>query len=137
MKKIFLVAVILAIAAIGVAQIPGMSILEDVDITRDGEATLVTVNFTCSVSYMRHFPDNNAKQVQVRVKPLPDCNAEPGMMGGRDIISSFGSANDVLNEISYEGNNMDEPSLYLYFNKQVSYEIKQGKDFRSIVIRIY
>jgi len=111
-------------------------ILDDVHIIDKNGCYTIKIAFTFPVSYIRHFPFDKGKELQIQIEPI---NLGPLMqeaISSRESIKPPHHKKVPLNEVTFEGNAEGGPYLNLYFDKVVNYEVGQGTDFRSIMVAI-
>ncbi|HEY8154308.1 MAG TPA: hypothetical protein VII72_09295 [Myxococcota bacterium] len=114
------------------AQAFQMRLIEGVRIDRAGEAWDVTVQFNAPVQIRRHSPAERGETVHVQIALL----ALPGAPPPRESANVPGHAAVPLESVSYEAEAGDFSLLELRFSRAVSFEVIQGRDLRSVVVRV-
>jgi len=106
--------------------------LEGVRFDRAQDAWDVTIAFSTPIQVRRHSPASRGETVQVQIAPLAGGEAprEP------QTLSVPRSAPVPLASVSYEPETGDYPVLELRFSREVDFEVRQGRDLRSVVLRV-
>ena len=123
---------ILAAPSTGRAQTFPMRLLEAVRIDRAGEAWDVTIDFNVPVQVRRHSPAERGETVHVQIALLGLASAPPP----RESLNVPRNAPVPLESVSYEAQAGDFSMLELRFSRDVSFEVLQGRDLRSVVLRV-
>jgi hypothetical protein len=126
----------LAMTASGIATAQDV-LLDDVDTAVDTEWAQIRVHFTMPVNYVRHFPQERGQQLQIFFTlvgldmqnislrdEVRTVAASPVMPGAKITFSPPLSLNLQR----------DPSSLSVRFTSAVNYNVRPGKDNRSIVI---
>jgi hypothetical protein len=114
------------------AQAFPMRLIEGVRIDRAGEAWDVTVGFNSPVQVRRHAPAERGETVHVQIALLALPEAPPP----RESVSVPQHASVPLEFVGYEDQPGDFSMLELRFSREVSFEVIQGRDLRSVVVRV-
>ncbi len=126
------VFVSLVAPSVGRAQTFQMRLLEDVRIDRAGEAWDVTIGFNVPVQVRRHSPAERGDTVHVQIALLE----LPGAPPPRESVNVPQNAPVPLESVSYEAQAGDFSMLEVHFAHAVSFEVLQGRDARSVVVRV-
>lgn len=109
-------------------------VINEANIEEQNGCAVIIVRFNFPVRYRRHFPKEPAQELRIQFEPIS--------MGLSDMENRF-EREDVrfspeyivpLSEILFEGNISGGPFLTLTFERTIAYEVKQGSDFRSLVV---
>ena len=114
------------------AQTFQLRLLEDVRIDRAGEAWDVTVYFNVPVQVRRHSPAERGATVNVQIALLGLPSAPPP----RESLNVPRNAPVPLESVTFEAQAGDFSMLELRFSRAVSFEVLQGRDLRSVVLRV-
>lgn len=111
-------------------------VLGDVTITGTAGCTAIQIGFEMPVIYLRHFPYESGESLLVMVRPAGSRprNLESDLPRETALIppSSF----TALREIMLEGDAPGGPYLSILFTHEVSFSVRQGRDYRSIVVYV-
>lgn len=117
------------------AQQAATEVLDDVVIKQSNYNAVIKVLFKRPVAYLSHSPESNGNTINVRI-------TLPGILS-RNVIGLLRSesihvnSDTGLNEVVFENISNSSSSILLYFSKNVSYDVIQGNDQRSLSIVIY
>jgi len=106
--------------------------IESLRIDRSDGAWDVIVSFGVPIQLRRHSPPTSGETIQVQVAVLAGAEAprEP------ETVSVPREAPVPLESVSYEPGSGDFPVLELRFSRAIDFEVLQGRDLRSIVLRV-
>jgi hypothetical protein len=107
-------------------------LLEDVRIDRAGEAWDVTIQFSVPVQVRRHSPAERGETVHVQIALLGLSSAPMP----RESLKVPRNAPVPLESVRYEAQAGEFSMLELSFSREVSFEVMQGHDLRSVVLRV-
>jgi hypothetical protein len=134
---IWLLTVALALLAL-IAPAPARAqavrarLLEGVRIDPAGDAWDVTVAFSLPVQVRSHTPAARGASVNVQLSLLRAL----GDASPRESLRAPGGSDVPLEQVSYDGAAGDFPLLELRFSRSVDFEVFQGRDLRSVVVRV-
>jgi hypothetical protein len=114
------------------AQPPRLRAMEGVRVARAGDDWDVTVAFNAPVQVRRHAPESRGESVQVVLALL----AGPPGPQPRESLAAPRDAGVPLESVSYEPGVGGFPVLELRFSRPVDFEVRQGRDLRSVVLRV-
>ena len=111
-------------------------IIDEITITEKSGCALVTVKFNFPAQYIRHFPKSSGNELHIKLSLLAVSPSLKKILSARESI--LPPPNDIaaLSNVNYEGNVAGGPFLILYFTYTVSFKVKQGTDFRSLIIDV-
>ena len=118
------------------AQPPRNQILDDVHVTEKAGCYTVQIAFTFPVRYVRHFPFEQGKDLQIHIEPIAVGKLDKQAIFDRESMKMRPSVGLPLDQVVYEGDVEGGPYLHVLFNEVVNYEVGQGTDFRSILVAI-
>ncbi len=111
-------------------------LLGDVDISRGTDSTTIQVAFTFPVRYVRHFPLDVGNEIRVQLEPIAISPQDRDALFKREAMSPQVGNPAHATEVIYEGDVAGGPYLTILFGRPVHYQVKQGSDFRSILILV-
>lgn len=98
---------------------------------RDGCA-VIHVEFNFPVQYIRHFPVESGPELRVQFEPISIGSSDRENQFERENVWFSQDETVPLSDVIFEGNISGGPFLTLIFERDVSFEVVQGDDFRSI-----
>lgn len=108
-------------------------VLTDAHVTDGVQCSVLRVNFNFPVRYISHFPLDGGAELHVRVRAL-----EPQMDGEltlhRESLRLPSTDLAPIQDIEFEGNRPEGPTLDVVLSKRQFFSVGQGGDFRSLVI---
>jgi hypothetical protein len=111
-------------------------ILDTLDLQGHGQDVIVRVNLAIPVRYMSHFPAESGKELRIRLQPVSISPGDRDALYARETLVPGHQAQLFLNEVIYEGDMEGGPYLTLLFDRSVYFKVEQGRDSRSIVVRV-
>lgn len=96
----------------------------------------IRVGFRLPVRYLSHVPAKEGDLLLVRLAPMVIDPLQAQGLEGRESFSPPAPWNTPLLDILYEGDVPGRPFLIVVFDRRVRFEVRQGGDFRSLVIRV-
>jgi hypothetical protein len=126
------VAVALLWALPSRAQTASVRVLEGVHIDRAGDRWDLVISFTVPVQVLRHAPESRGDEVTIQL-------AELGLGGVRPPRESLSVSRDApvpVASVTWEETGIGGPSLDVRFRRTLDFEVLQGRDLRSVVVRV-
>ena len=109
--------------------------IEDVSVQpADGGGTELVIHFSFPLRYLRHFPENKGRTVQIALAAINISNIDRSLLGRRESLRVPSELLDDVVDISYEGDLPGGPYLTLRFYQDLHFEVRPGSDFRSIKV---
>lgn len=124
-------------SAAAMAQTSRNELINNVMITDQKECALIRVEFELPVKYKKHFPESAGKELRVYIDPVISTAEDRQLIERNEYISPPDSDIVAIGEIIYEGADVVEPYLTIYFDHPMQFQVKQGTDFRSVLIAVY
>ena len=109
-------------------------VLDNVTIEEEEEVVVIRVGFSFPVRYISHFPPFSGKELRIHLEPIAVSRADRDAVFKREAIKPRPHEKMEILEVIYEGDIGGGPYLTLLFDETTSYRVKQGKDYRSLVI---
>ncbi len=108
-------------------------ILNEITVSTEGEFTKITIGFNFPIRYVRHYPQSLGDEVRIEFDPLQATLNDIKALESRE--SLFPPANNSgITRVEYEGKDMADPTITVSFDRRISFQVKQGEDFRSLVV---
>lgn len=115
-------------------------VLQALEISQDTQAKPKTITITIQLNYpfqySRHFPNQVGDTIVIEVQPFSPVNVtEPEFIQRESLVAPDEIA-WLLNDVTYEGDQGSSAKIWISFKHPVSYDVSQGRDFRSLNIKI-
>ena len=107
---------------------------DDVTITEEAGCAVIRVAFPFRVRYVKHFPYVSGDDLRIQFEPLTVSPADREAVFRRRSVRPPRSQIASLAEVVYEGDVAGGPFLTLFFARPRMFSVKQGADFRSLII---
>lgn len=116
--------------------LPGTTRFVDlIDLADHDDHADISVQFTCSLSYVTHQPEVEGDELRLQLRPLPDCGVSngaqiagelPPVSGGENIIAAARVESDIPGQVT----------LVLSFKKVERFVVAQAADLHGIRVRL-
>jgi len=142
MKKILALAGLVVLLAAGLwgstlySQPVRDRVLDEIDVQHTVDGTVIRVTMTIPVRYIRHYPYESGNELRIKVLPFDVRSNDRDALHKRESLVPPDDDPPELMEVIYEGDVDGGPFLTLLFDHEVHYEVEQGRDSRSIVVRL-
>jgi len=111
-------------------------LMGDVEIRTGTDYSVIKVAFTFPVRYVRHFPLGASKETQIQLEPIAINPQDRDALLNRESMSLQDKNQAHATEILYDGDVAGGPYLTVLFDQPVRCQVKQGDDYRSILILV-
>ncbi|MGH9884750.1 MAG: tetratricopeptide repeat protein, partial [bacterium] len=111
-------------------------VLEAIEMRETGGGIEIVVRFMTPVRYLRHAPATSGTTLQVQIDPIALARGDALLLASHEAMAAPPDSPVPLIEVAYEGGRPDGRFLVLRFSRTVHYEVRQGGDFRSMVIAV-
>lgn len=133
---LLLIAALLEVSAL-MAQPARGRIISNVTVSEQADRTVLAVEFTFPVRYVRHFPEDYGETVEIQLKEVMVSAIDADLLQRRESYPLQDIDNVPLLDISYEGDLPGGPYLTVRFYKPVAFTVRQGSDFRSLAVTVF
>ena len=143
MKTRFILPIVIAALALTVltrlsnAQQVATDILDDVSIERADYNAVIKVTFKRPFRYISHSPTKSGNSINIKIDILDNNLTLNDQLIDNESIVVKNNKGTGLTEVDYERNGRNSKYLIFYFDKNVSFEVIQGSDQRSLSVVIY
>ena len=111
-------------------------ILHDVLVEEEAGELVLQVKFNIPVRYEDHMPASRGNLVQIKVRPVSFSDTVKNeYLGSESILPGF-MAKVPITDVAYEGDVPGGPLLTLRFSQPVTFQISEGSEFSSIILRL-
>jgi len=111
-------------------------VLEEVLVAETPDAWEVHVGLSFPARYERHFPLKEGSELRVTMQPLAVSALDQAELSDRESVRPRGADAMGLLEVTWEGDVDGGPYVTFLFSHPVSFWVRQGKDFRSLVVTV-
>jgi hypothetical protein len=111
-------------------------VLSDVVISGTREEVVIHVSFNFPVRYLNHYPLDHGKEVNIQLDPIAAGLEELSGLKKRESFSAPEDNAAGLVRVEYEGSDLIKPTIRVVLNKNRDYDVRQGEDFRSLMIML-
>lgn len=117
------------------AQVRSSRALRSVEIDRIDEGWELELEFEFPIRYLRHAPRTPGRTLRVQVEPLPIASDTLLRGSLRQSLPIPRGEPIPLLEIVYEGSLREQPYVEFEFSESLVFDVKEGEDSRSLLIR--
>lgn len=111
-------------------------VLDEVLVAETPDAWEIHVGLTFPARYDHHFPPSHGTELRVTMQPLAVSNLDARDVHERESVRPQGAGAMGLMEVTWEGDAADGPVVSFLFSHPVTFWVRQGKDFRSLVVTV-
>ena len=111
-------------------------ILDELELVASDGGVDVHVSLTIPVRYISHFPYEAGDELRIRIKAFDVRGGDRDALFKRESLVPSGDDFPALKEVVYEGDIDGGRYLTLLFSQCVRFEVSQGRDSRSIMVRV-
>lgn len=129
-------ATLAALAAPAAAQVGPRRVLEGFEIGRSDGAWEIEIRFSTPVRYLRHAPARRGDVLQIQIAPIVVSPADAPLLGYEQSFAAPRGAPIPLDTVAYEGLHGANRFVVLRFARPVSYGVRPGADFRSLIVSV-
>ena len=112
------------------------TLLQGLEITRQGDGWEIRVDFAAPVRYLRHAPPKEGAVIEVAVDPLGQVLSDEELRRGAEVLMAPREAKSPLRDVRFELDADDRPVLLLRFFKNVRFDLRSDSDFRSLTVLV-
>ncbi len=127
---------LLVTASLSAAEPARNRFLDQVHVTDQGACSVIQVGFTLPIRYVRHFPPDKGEELRIKLDPIAVSPVDQPALGMRESLRPVPNGHVPLLEVIFEGDMEGGPYLTLDFSHAVSFAVRQGTDFRSLVVAV-
>jgi hypothetical protein len=96
----------------------------------------LTIEFNFPIRYLRHAPPEEGASLVVSFSPIAVSSVDALAARRRESRVLPPESGFPLEEVVYEGDSPESPQLELRFTRRVRFSVRQGADFRSLIISL-
>ncbi|MEQ1718898.1 MAG: outer membrane protein assembly factor BamD [Hyphomicrobium sp.] len=111
-------------------------VLASVQVANQKQCSAINIAFNLRVRYLSHFPQQSGQELRIQIRPLDGAKAAAEIMTNRESLRSPQTKFGRIRAIDFEARNAAGPVLIVQFDQPAHFEVSQGADFQSIVVKI-
>lgn len=119
------------------AQQVATQVLDDIVIARADYNAVIKVYFKQPIRYLSHSPVKAGDAINVRVAIIERPLSAEDQLVDNESIPLADDKGTGLTEVVYEKNGRNSNYVIFYFDNDVSFEVIQGSDHRSLSVVVY
>jgi TolA-binding protein len=112
-------------------------VLASVQASNQKQCTALNIVFNLRVRYLSHFPVTGGQELRIMLRPIDGQQAANEIISRRESLRAPDTKFGHIRAIDFDAANAAGPALVLLFDQSVNYDVVQGEDFQSIVVKIY
>jgi TolA-binding protein len=112
-------------------------VLASVQASNQKQCTALNIVFNLRVRYLSHFPVTGGQELRIMLRPIDGQQAANEIISRRESLRAPDTKFGHIRAIDFDAANAAGPALVLLFDQAVNYDVVQGEDFQSIVVKIY
>ena len=110
--------------------------LDRIDVVSGETGIQIHIRFNIAIRYLRHVPPNRGRSIEIELRELTSPLDLNGAADSREILGFVPTEDTPLLEAIYERDVDQTARLTLSFSRIVAFEIADGRDSRSIIIKL-
>lgn len=92
------------------------------------------IGFSFPLQYYSHYPARGGDEIRIRLKPLSISPVDRDALARSESGRPPYSDSLPISEILYEGDLDGGPYLTIRFEREIAFEVRQGRSFRSVFV---
>ncbi len=134
--RILQVLFFLVLSLIPLSARSSLRIIDSVETVPQGKESEIRIRFRIPVNLLSHAPQRSGNLLQIQLQPFPTTDITSEELQERERRSWNPTEELPLTEILFEGDGPEGPLLILRFQKMVTYQLRESKDHRGIVVTL-
>jgi TolA-binding protein len=112
-------------------------VLGSVQVSNQKQCTALNIAFNLRVRYLSHFPVTGGQELRIMLRPIDGAQAAAEILSKRESLRAPETKFGHIRAIDFDAANAAGPALVILFDQAVNFDVAQGEDFQSIIIKIY
>lgn len=112
-------------------------VLSAVQVSDQSRCTALSINFNLRVRYLSHFPVTRGQELRIQLRPIDGQIAAGEILSRRESLRAPQTRFGHIRAIDFEAGNAAGPVLVLQFDQPTAFDVSQGDDFQSIVVKVF
>lgn len=112
-------------------------VLASVQAVNQKQCTALNIAFNLRVRYVSHFPISSGQELRISLRPIDGAQAAAEILSRRESLRAPATKFGRIRAIDFEAGSAAGPVLVIQFDAPVEFDVAQGDDFQSLVVRIF
>jgi hypothetical protein len=112
-------------------------VLASVQASNQKQCTALSIAFNLRIRYMSHFPVTGGQELRIMLRPIDGARFAAEIMTRRESLRAPETKFGHIRAIDFEIGNAAGPVLIIQFDQAVNFDVIQGEDFQSLVVKLY
>lgn len=112
-------------------------VLGSVQVANQKTCAALSIAFNLRIRYMSHFPVAGGTELRIALRPIDSSQAAGEILTRRESLRAPESKFARIRAIDFEAGAAAGPVLVIQFDTFTNYEVSQGDDFQSIVVKLF
>ena len=112
-------------------------VLASVHVMNQNSCTALSIEFNLRVRYQSHFPIAFGQELRIQVRAIDIALATAEFLSRRESLRPPETKFGHIRAIYFELDDATGPMLVIQFDRPVTYQVTQGADFQSIIVKLF
>ena len=112
-------------------------VLASVQVSNQKSCTALNIAFNLRIRYLSHFPSSQGQELRIQLRPIDGAQAAREILTRRESLRAPDTKFGHIRAIDFEAGQSAGPTLVLQFQEAVHFEVSQGGDFQSLIVKIF
>lgn len=112
-------------------------VLASVRVANQSRCAALSIEFNIRVRYLSHFPISSGQELRIRVRAIDTGLAIAESLSRRESLRPPETKFAHIRAIYFELDDAAGPVLVIQFDQPVNYQVSQGGDFQSIIVKLF
>ncbi len=112
-------------------------VLSSVHVSNQNRCTALSIEFNLRVRYLSHFPITGGQELRIQVRAIDEALAAAEFLSRRESLRPPETKFGHIRAIYFELDDASGPALVIQFDQAVNYQVSQGADFQSIIVKLF
>ena len=112
-------------------------VLSSVHVSNQNRCTALSIEFNLRVRYLSHFPITSGQELRIQVRAIDEALAAAEFLSRRESLRPPETKFGHIRAIYFELDDATGPVLVIQFDQAVNYQVSQGADFQSIIVKLF
>lgn len=136
LSALFLVTIVGILVPYGAALASQNRFLDEIHITVEEDSYAINISFNTPVRYLRHHPLDYGREIRIRIDPIVTSRDPLAQTKQRESLFPQTDNPAGVVRVEFERSDLIEPTLTLIFDRAKHYEVRQGADYRSLIVTL-
>ena len=112
-------------------------VLASVHVMNQNSCTALSIEFNLRVRYQSHFPILSGQELRIQVRAIDIALATAEFLSRRESLRPPETKFGHIRAIYFDLDDATGPILVIQFDRPVTYQVTQGADFQSIIVKLF